>query len=324
MDLSRFRLATSKQAGVGIFSAQVGFSNLTRAGSGIRVSSNESSQDNAVEVALSKKAKKLGSAEDVSAEISKAAPQSGIRSLLSEIKARTDQIKELNELKEDLAPGSDRFAQLEKEIAGQEQALGGIFQSSSYGRIRDLVSNVQQILSQGGDRRALLGALQGDAALLGSDFLARVGNGESANIALFGGYLSTLEKAVGAGGSRDQGFFNLVDSAVSGALRALDGPRLGATPIAANDSKEQSLVAPLPQLEQLEFAGAGELAIGIRGYLGADALQAALANIDYDPKQALVLLSDKPEDAEESRRQKEKEDKEDKERRSASLRTDSQ
>ena len=324
MDLSRFRLATSKQVGGGVFSGNASASSLLKGRGSLRVSSIENSKDNAVEVALSKKAKKLGGAEDVAADISKAAPQSGIRSLLNEIKTRIERIKELNSLKDDISPGSERLTQLEKEIAGQEQALSGIFESSSYKKIRDVVSNVQQILSQGGDRRALLGALQGDAALLGGDFLARVGNGESANIGLFGGYLSTLEKAVTGGGPRDQGFFNLVDSAVGGALRALEGPRLGATPIAAKDGEEQSLVAPLPQLEQLEFSGAGDLAIGIRGYLGANAVQAALAHIDYDPKQALVLLADKPEDPEEKRQQEEKDDQEEKDRRSAGLRTQSE
>lgn len=322
MDLSRFRLAISRQETPGIFTPGSGFSALSNGRGAIRVSNNLRVKDEAVEVALSKRAKKSTDAKDVSQEITQAAPQSGIRSLLNEISSRSERIDQLSQLKNRLSPGSERLAQLEKEIAGEEEALSGIFSSSTYKRVREVVSSVKQILSQGGDRRALLGALQGDSALLGSDFLARVGNGENASVSLFDGYLSALEKAVSSGGARDQAFFSLITSAVGGALRALSGPALGDTPIAATESQQQALVAPPPQLEQVEFAGAGELAIGIRGYIGANAIQAALAHIEYDPKQALVLLADKPEDADEKRRKEEEDQEKDKARQAAGLRTE--
>jgi len=276
-------------------------------------------------IELSLRGKKLSRQQEAAAaEEEKAAGSSaasGIRSLLSEISSRSSRIEQLQDARNGVAAGTEQYMQFTTEIATEQQALQSALKSPSIDSIFSILGQVQGAARSGVDPRQLAKALQPQVSPLGSDFIARVGNGDFSSLSLFGGYLSTLQKTAGEGGLDQPGVFDVIRSAVSGALKSLDGPGLAPDALAGVASASEKMTAPLPILEQVSFEAADGLSVSLRGYLGANAVQAAMAHIEYDARDALVLLGNvKEEDEEDKRRKEEKRQRDSDDRLSAGLR----
>lgn len=307
MDLSSFRLKTARAQGalpsgfgVSPFSARAGtpFSN-------VRLRVEDAGDSAAIKVSL--KSKRVAAANESPAptEPIAAGPDSGITSLLKEVRSRTARIQQLQVARNEIATGTEQFEQYTSEIAAEQQALQSSLKNPSVDKILEIIRQVQGGAQAGASPLQLAKALESNRGLVGSDFIARVGNGEFSNISQFGEYLSKIQSAV-AGGDVDQpGFFEQIESAVAGALRTLDGRPLPTGTEQGQSVASQSLTAPLPEIEQLSFSQAEGLSVSLRGYIGANAIQAAMAHIDYDARDAIVLL-EAPEEDRESKLEKEK------------------
>jgi hypothetical protein len=316
VDLSRFRLATQPLSRSGPL--QQSSTIPRRVFSGLKITEREQGD---VRVALSKRAEQEARVESIEVKQSQNRPRSGVQQLIDEVQSRTQRIKALQSVRDDVAEGSERSKGITDEIAAEESALRSIFESSTYQRLREVLSNVQQAFAAGTDGASLSRGLSSEASFLGGGFLSKVGFGDSFSASSLALSFDSIVAAVQSG-ERGSSFFSTIDNAVQGARKAISGGLFDGSPDVSEASAVTTLVAPAPTIKQVSFAGADELAIGLRGYIGADAVHAALAHIEYDPAQAIVLLAAEPEDEDEKKEKAERENEERSERLSAGLRSD--
>lgn len=319
VDLSQFRLKTERRLG-SPFGIERGTGLFATPFARAKIGALEGlKDDSATEVSLrSRTAKNVAPISSITGEEDST---SGISAMLKEIRNRSNRIEKLQSAREKSALGSTLYNSFTDEIAAEEAALNGIVESSPFKKMQEVLSQVESSFAAGASSLQIAGSLSGDSALLGNGFISRVGSGDTASLSLFSGFVGSIVTAIKAGGERDDSFFSAIDTAVSGALKTLQGRPLESQSASAVGGNLQDRVAPLPTFAQIRFAASDGLALSIQGYVGSDAVQAAMAHMDYDPKKALVLLAPVEEDPEEEKKSEEKDQREREDRLAASQRT---
>lgn len=320
VDLSQFRLKTARADGKPFsFGAQGAAASpvFARLRASIPTTQQE---DSSIEVTLRGKARTSEALEANEEATLVDDNQSGVRSMFQEIRSRSQRIQDLQKMRDKAALGSEQQNRLSAEIEAEDKALRDIVASSAFQRLQGTLAGVESGFAAGVRSIELAGSLMENASFLGSDFISRVGNGDTGNLSLFGGYVSAIANAINSDGERDQSFFSIIENSISGAVKALSGSSFNPQQTGISSAVNATMVAPLPSLEQVRFSGSDGLALSIQGYIGSDAVQAAMAHMDYDPRNAVVLLVDREDHQDDIEKKAKKEADEDNSKLSAGLR----
>ena len=121
MDLSQFRLATGRRPASGL-GAGIGSRSPFAIGpipAKMHIQNSVAVQDDAVKKTL--RSQRRRSSTEIETENTGAPPQSGVRSMLTEIRSLTDRMKALRASQSLLAAGSEQSTAVDREIAALDQ-----------------------------------------------------------------------------------------------------------------------------------------------------------------------------------------------------------
>ena len=314
MDLSSFRVPESRKMRLGVGgyfqrpAARVGA--LLTATS--RVSPVSESND-AVALSLRARPKEGGvSAAELSKDIAaqgKDPPRSGLRSFLDRIESITTRITELSETEKSLPQGSERGVLIENEIKVLEDEFASVLSGSEVSRLVELTSGVESSIRNGANLTSLVNALSGESGLLGDDYLARIQFGELGKLQNIGSSLRSLVEQASRG-SGIRGVVNSIRDTIKNIRNSLQGPLKVPTTPDVTASTDVEIEAPIPVPTPTTIGGVGEIALGIKSFKGAEAIQAAMAHVDIDPRAVIFLTVN--DEARDDRIKKEREEKQEK------------
>ena len=221
-------------------------------------------------------------------------------------------VSRIDSLKDELADAplvSRATESLQRELESLQGQYVAIVQGDEFKRLGDLASAISDSIGAGADFQSLADSLGGESGFLGSEFIGRIRSGDLANIQRFTRNLSTILDPSNSDLLSGEGRIGSVQTAILEALKSLEGGDEQTPVIEAAVTATERILPPPPLPVEVAFRGGDDVSIALRSFQGGDAIQAAMAHVELDPRTVLTLTTnDDPTSEEEKKRIQKKED----------------